>query len=114
MAELRALTPVQIEAVKVMLKSNMTWKGIGDCFNVCPETVRRAVDPEYREKRAKQVAARRAAGPAPVNPKQATRAYVANDAAIRVAEIPHDTRSLTARMFGDPLPGRSALDRRSA
>lgn len=30
-------------------------------------------------------------------------------AARRPAE---DARSLTARMFGDPLPGRSALDRR--
>lgn len=26
--------------------------------------------------------------------------------------IPQDTRGLTARMFGDPLPGRSALDMR--
>lgn len=25
---------------------------------------------------------------------------------------PADTRSLTGRVFGDPLPGRSALDRR--
>lgn len=32
----------------------------------------------------------------------------------RLAEIPPDTRCLTARFFGDPLPGRSALDRRSA
>lgn len=34
------------------------------------------------------------------------------DAAARVAEIPPDTRDLTARFFGDPLPGRRALDRR--
>lgn len=34
--------------------------------------------------------------------------------AARLAEIPADTRSLTARIFGDPLPGRSALDRRQA
>lgn len=27
-------------------------------------------------------------------------------------KIPDDTRDLTARFFGDPLPGRSALDRR--
>ncbi len=30
----------------------------------------------------------------------------------RLAEIPADTRSKTARLCGDPLPGRSALDRR--
>ena len=29
----------------------------------------------------------------------------------RLAEIPDDTRGLTARICGDPLPGRSALDR---
>lgn len=29
-------------------------------------------------------------------------------------EIPEDTRSLTASLMGDPLPGRSALDRELA
>lgn len=32
--------------------------------------------------------------------------------AARLAEIPRDTRSLTQRMFGDPLPGRDALSRK--
>lgn len=32
----------------------------------------------------------------------------------RLAEIPDDTRTTTARVFGDPLPGRSALDQRRA
>lgn len=36
------------------------------------------------------------------------------DAAARLAEIPRDTRSLTGRIFGDPLPGRSAFDRARA
>lgn len=36
------------------------------------------------------------------------------DALARIAEIPDDTRSLTGRICGDPLPGRSALDRRRA
>lgn len=39
----------------------------------------------------------------------------AHDDALRLMEtIPRDTRSLTAMAFGDPLPGRSALDRRQA
>lgn len=29
------------------------------------------------------------------------------------ASLPKDTRSFTARAMGDPLPGRSALDRRA-
>jgi hypothetical protein len=35
-------------------------------------------------------------------------------AAARLAEIPPDTRNLTQRIAGDPLPGRSALDRRNS
>lgn len=34
------------------------------------------------------------------------------DVAARRAEIQPDTRSLTGRLLGDPMPGRSALDRR--
>lgn len=30
----------------------------------------------------------------------------------QLTRMPQDTRTLTARFFGDPLPGRSALDRR--
>lgn len=30
--------------------------------------------------------------------------------AARLAEIPEDTRTITGRLFGDPLPGRRALD----
>jgi hypothetical protein len=36
------------------------------------------------------------------------------DVAARLAEIPDDDRSITARLCGDPLKGRSALDRRRA
>lgn len=31
----------------------------------------------------------------------------------RLSEIPPDTRTVTAQFCGDPLPGRSALDRRN-
>ena len=34
------------------------------------------------------------------------------DVAARLAEIPPNTRNLTARVCGDPIPGRSALDLR--
>lgn len=32
----------------------------------------------------------------------------------RLSEIPADTRDLTGRIFGDPLPGRDALSKRNA
>jgi hypothetical protein len=35
----------------------------------------------------------------------------AEESALKLREqIPPDTRDMTARLFGDPLPGRSALD----
>lgn len=30
----------------------------------------------------------------------------------KIPPVPRDTRTLTARIFGDPLPGRSALDQK--
>lgn len=41
-----------------------------------------------------------------------TSEQVKRDAERRLREVPPDTRDLTARICGDPLPGRSALDRR--
>jgi len=35
-----------------------------------------------------------------------------DELAARLAEIPDDTRTITGRICGDPVPGRSALDRR--
>lgn len=38
-------------------------------------------------------------------------AAVERSALALIAQIPDDTRDLTARMFGDPLPGRRAIDK---
>ncbi len=46
----------------------------------------------------------------PPDQSRATRAEIE----ARRREIPEDTRSMTACLMGDPLPGRSALDRRVA
>lgn len=40
--------------------------------------------------------------------------WIEHDAARLAQFIPEDTRSLTGRFCGDPLPGRSALDLRLA
>lgn len=40
--------------------------------------------------------------------------HVDIDAAELKKSIPNDTRDLTARICGDPIPGRSALDRRAS
>lgn len=55
-------------------------------------------------------AARRAAGLVRVADQHACAAH--RDWLRQLPLIPDDTRSLSARLLGDPLPGRSALDRR--
>jgi hypothetical protein len=40
-----------------------------------------------------------------------SRAKQREDGERRLREIPPDTRDLTARLMGDPIPGRRALDR---
>lgn len=68
------------------------------------ETVKRWIDPAWREKRNRQIAAVRERGGG------ASAGRIALDSAradveARFAEIPPDTRGLTARLFGDPIPG---------
>jgi hypothetical protein len=43
--------------------------------------------------------------------RHGTRREIRADAERLVGLIPRDTRSLTGRIFGDPMPGRSALDK---
>lgn len=115
------LKPVQIVAAKAMLANQMNWREIADCFGVHPETVRRAVDKNFRLRRAERTSELRAqkrlnAGPKPDAISAGwcmDRRQVRQDVEARIAEIPADTRGLTARICGDPLPGRSALDGRT-
>ena len=101
-----------------MLKAGRArWTDIARATGFSAEKVRRRLDPEYRRRRnqranesrvrilAEITPAARIVGTARVSPKDAERA---------IAAIPPDTRNLTARAFGDPLPGRSALDQRKA
>lgn len=114
MSDLKTFNAAQVEGIKAMLASHMSWNEIGKCFGVNGETVRRAVDPVFRERRREQVAKRRSyasLGITPVTDAMCIdRRTVRQDAQARMAEIPDDTRGLTARICGDPLPGRSALD----
>ena len=83
------MSPEQIEQAQTMRRNEMPWAHIAKHFGVTPDTVRRVLDPEW--------AARRRAG--------------ITDGERLLREVPADTRDLTARALGDPLPGRSALDR---
>jgi hypothetical protein len=91
-------TPQAVETARAMRHSGHTFREIGGELGVHQETIRewlglkkhRNIDRLSTGPREKQ--SFRPTGPLPV--------------------VPQDTRSLSARLCGDPLPGRSALDKR--
>lgn len=101
------LTDDQLNEARKMRDAGAAWGVLEAHFGLSVFRIRCEVDAAYREKRRLQKRAQRphAAG--------LTADYIPKATiAARLAEIPPDTRSKTARLFGDPLPGRSALDRR--
>lgn len=95
----------------IMRDAGADWKAISRATEISVDTLRRRLDPDYREKRSAKEKARRSVfyglahsiDPNRPKPHEVLRA---------LTSIPRDTRNLTARLCGDPLPGRSALDRR--
>lgn len=112
------LTPDEKEAAKdyaraLMAKGETRW---GTIARLCGlrggVALRKALDPVWHEQ---QKAAERKAVRVRADLDGAHDAPKRIDPdclAARLAEIPPDTRSLTGMLFGDPLPGRSALDKR--
>ena len=81
---------------------------------VSTDVIKRALVPKWREMRNKKAKETRSylvgyGGFVNVTDRDAW-----ESAKHRLKEIPEDTRSLTGYLCGDPLPGRSALDRRQS
>jgi hypothetical protein len=83
------------------------------------DALRRAFDEPYklriceRTNRARAIRNGWVPKPAEYVPNGVTeRRAQQNDVAARLAEIPIDTRTDIQRLMGEPMPGRSALDRR--
>ncbi|MCP4306592.1 MAG: hypothetical protein GY788_17325 [bacterium] len=79
-----------------------------------PDGLRLALDPEYGRKRREQTQSRRSREKCPSHHQGGVGRVKSADVAARLAEIPPDTRTITGMICGDPLPGRSALDRSAA
>jgi hypothetical protein len=71
---------------------------------------KRRLQEQYRRETNEVMAAKRAAG----LKNLAGHSHIHKDALRLMDEVPQDTRDLTARLFGDPLPQRSALAQRNA
>lgn len=92
-----------LDQARKMLACGTSWKDVAAHFGLSAETLRRRLDPAYdlfmREKYERRSYGRVDTAHRPPRPM--------TDAALKAykALIPPDTRSLTARLLGDPIPG---------
>jgi len=103
-------TPIawDLDLASRMRETGMTYAQIGLVFGLSPDTMHCRLDPVYRAKRQWQKSAARQLLPAPPGMRVST--VTKADVAARLAEIPLDTRDLTAFICGDPIPGRIRPD----
>lgn len=94
--------PEKIARAKELRADGMKWSRISARLGIAEDRLRRLSDERYGERRNARVRAWRRRTGGKLVP-------VVSDA---IPFVPDDTRSLTSRIFGDPLPGRSALDQR--
>jgi len=120
----RSISSDQIAQARRMVKDGVPFNEIAAQFGCSAQTIQRNTVAAYKEK-CEQYAARRKAKrddrkrskAGKDNPggggASGVRTYAVSkeDIAARLAEIPADTRTPAQRAMGDPLPGRSALDR---
>ena len=86
--------------------AGMGWKEIAAAIGVTDSTAHCLADPAYAVKRQARVNELRRNHRA--YDDYHARRMDPDEVAARLAEIPPDTRDLTARLCGDPLPARSA------
>lgn len=108
------------DKAKQMATAKAKWGHIAQATGLSVEKLRRRLEPGYAERRRQGVNEARAArrgdevrkGPPSRNYHFVDNHVAPDDAERALRSVPADTRTPTARMMGDPLPGRSALARR--
>lgn len=100
-----------------LVTEGRNWKVIARLVGISEDWLKRRLVPGYAEARAASARRHRERGPAPtdkIRHRNETGRVSLEEAEAARAAVPDDTRNYTSRFFGDPLPGRSALDRRGA
>lgn len=102
--------PWNLKEAKRMRAAGAFWGEIGERFGCDADTAHFRCDPAYRQKRNDRSRASRRQEWRGVHKVR----MVVERPADRNPVLPpaYDTRNLTQVICGDPLPGRSALDRR--
>lgn len=112
----RIFTEAEVISARSMRGAGRTWRELGSAFDCDYGTVRRAIEPGYREKRAGQIARVREGRFNSTGAREHVRAKH-NFQIPEAVEADRDRRqtapqSLTSLLCGDPAPGQSALDKR--
>lgn len=113
-----AENPFDLSEARRLRNGGMTWDNIGARFGVSGEYVHRRLDPEWAVHRQAGVNERRreranGAGRADIRHMPEVSAEAKRDGEVLLRQIPPDTRDMTSKICGDPLPGRSALSQKS-
>jgi len=107
----------RIERGIELRRGGATWRAAAAAVGVSAYRLRVASDPAYAMHRRDGINARRRSEywQKHYEPSKhiVDRHVSPDEASAALAAVPADMRSFTARAFGDPLPGRSALDRRN-
>lgn len=108
----RVFTDAEIAAIEALARKRVPWSEIGTRLRASYEQVRKAVDKDYAERKRAKINEWRNAHHKPIgNPMVASRApEIPNIVLIERERAMQLEQSITAICFGDPLPGRSALD----
>lgn len=108
------LTQEDVEYARVLRNLGRSWESIALHFNASRHIIQSRADPTfvYRERERWKKKKRPRKRPQSMPTHIVERKLPPHEEAMALATIPSDTRNLTARQLGDPLPGRSALDHR--
>jgi hypothetical protein len=101
----------QFAIAATMRAAGHSWARVSEATGLTVWTLRAKLEEGMLERQRQADRERRALKPKKGSP-QDRRGY-RPDPVVEIPPVPVDTRSFTARQFGDPLPGRSALDRMS-
>lgn len=101
-------TEIDRQTALRMREMGKSWGTLARHFDCSEETIRRVIDPEYRRVRSERYR--------PVHDKIISNAGRFPPAEVEriLRTIQPDTRTLQAKFMGDPIPGRSALDKKRA
>jgi hypothetical protein len=100
------ITEELISRARALRHNGASWTDIRRELGIGDERLRRVMEPGFKERRNRDIRNARATRGYRGEPKMR---LSPEETKLALATVPSDTRDLTSRLLGDPLPGRSAL-----